>query len=196
MNSRFSHFLLLISLVLASGTAAYAFRVPIFEMFLPMLHWIIDTIEQRFHIAKLLIARPRSEYVIYLQLVSTTPVELYGRKLPGMDVNASTLLTHGIQHIFIFLVMVLLAAFYSNLRYGLLFVLVLIALPLSVALDIPFTLLGSIEGLYLENFAPDQLDAHWLVKWEKFMTNGGRMTMALGLSLLVVVLSQKSRPSS
>ena len=64
---------------------------------------------------------------------------------------------------------------------------------MSLGLDVPLVLLGSIEGLLLENLAPERLAQSLSVRWEQFITNGGRVAVALTFSLLCVTLARQPR---
>lgn len=173
------------------AVALFAFRFPLAELLLPLFGRVVDAVESRFVIAQFDIAQLQGEYRYHLRLVSHGPVSLYGHALPGMDVSATTLVTHSLQSCFIVAAMVAGGSLFAAVHPVRLALAGLTALLLSLCADVPMVLLGSIEGLLLETLAPDQLASHWLVLWEKIMTNGGRMAVAAGLGLLALVVSQR-----
>lgn len=176
-------FLLLVVL----GWLLFVFRVDIGNLLIPWLKLVVSVIETRFDVAELNIVRNKTEYVYHLRLSSDHPVELYGHLLPGMDVSATTLVSHSLQQIFILLATLVISALFVNrTKPARLLALITIFLLIAVAVDIPFVLLGSIDGLILQNLAPEQLNTHWLVQWERFMNNGGRISFAIMLSTLII----------
>ena len=181
-------------LSLGLGVALFHWRTGLVEAVLPLLAWVVEQVETRMTIAGFTIIQRGSEQLLELRLVCDHPITLYGREFPYMDVSATTLVTHALQHYFI-VGLALLSGLLLAPRRGLrLLPLLLVGLLLSLMLDLPFTLLGSIEGLLLEHLAPQQLNSHPLVFWERFMTQGGRMVTALGISLLCLNLAGVQLP--
>ena len=185
----------LLSLIVI-GWLLFSFRTGIGNALLPLLNTVVSLLERQYDIAEFNIIRKRNEFVYHLRLVSEGPIVLYGHRLPGMDVSATTLVTHSLQQIFIISAALLAGLLFCPV-YGLrLTLLMAAALIPALALDIPFVLLGSIEGLILQNLAPHKLDGSWLVQWEKILTNGGRMAIAIGLSALALGLARKPDPGA
>jgi hypothetical protein len=178
-----------IAILIGSATLIFVARVPLAEALIPWLKIVVNLLEQRFDIGEFTITHPRQEYLFHLRLITDGPVSVYGYSFPRMDVSASTLITHALQHMFIFISITSASLLFARPRYGFLLIASCMGLMISLSLDIPFTLLGSIEGVMLQNLAPDQLSSHWLVKWEQFLTNGGRLSIALGLGLFCAVLT-------
>lgn len=174
------------------GVVLFHWRTELVSLLTPLLHGVAALVETRMDVAGISVLQRGSEQLLELRLVSQHPIQLYGRDFPGMDVSATTLVTHAMLHFFIFgmaLVSGLMLAL-PDWKRGLgLLGLLAGGLLLSLALDLPFTLLGSIEGLLLQHLAPDQLNQHPLVFWERFMTQGGRMVTALAISLLCLNLA-------
>ena len=182
---------LLLSLI-GFGVLIFYYREWLVEIFIPSFRVVVEWLEQRFNVQQFNLVQPKNELLIHLRLTSQIPVEVYGRTLPGMDVSGTTLSSHVLQHIFIFFAVLLAASLFSRPNIATLWLLGVIGLVVSLCLDIPFTLLGSIEGLLIQHLAPDQLNQHWLVRWEQFMTNGGRMATAMAISLGAVAICQKT----
>lgn len=177
-------------------TALFFFRLSIVEALIPALRLITDLLEVRFAIAEFNIKQSHQEYLFHLRVITHTPLQLYGHQLPGMDVSATTLITHALQHIFLFSLAVMAGVFYTTPVLWRLLTLAVLGLALSLGLDIPFVLLGSIEGLLLENLAPEQLPYHPLVIWSDMLNRGLRLALPLGLSILCVSLSQQHARNS
>lgn len=184
---------LLICLSLVASIAAYYFRLAIAEALVPYFRWIIYLVERRMEIGAFDVIRHHGEYVYQVRLVSQVPITLYGRSLPGMDVSATTLVTHSLQHLVIFAVMASAGLLFGKVRSRWILLAIPLGLLISLGLDIPLVLLGSIEGLLLEHLAPDQLDTNGFVMWERFITNGGRMAMAICLGLSCILWSQRNQ---
>lgn len=181
---------LLVSLSLMAGIVVYCFRLPIAEALVLYFRWVIHLVEHRLDIGAFDVIRTNGEYLYQVRLVSQVPIALYGRSLPGMDVSATTLVTHSLQHLVIFAVVASAGLLFGKVRLRWFLLAFPVGLLFALGLDIPLVLLGSIEGLFLENLAPDQLDTNGFVMWERFMTNGGRLTLAISLSLLCLLTSR------
>ena len=116
---------------------------------------------------------------------------VHGRVLPGMDVSATTLVTHLLLDLWIYGAVLIIGIALQPLRAVRLLPAAMAGLGLLLWLDIPLVLLGSIEGLLLQHLAPDRLDTDPWVLWHQFLTQGGRMVLALGLGLLVLGVGRK-----
>lgn len=177
------------------GAVLFLWRTDLVNLVIPLLRWSADLVETRMDVAGLSVLQRGSEQLLELRLVSHHPIRLYGQQFPHMDVSATTLVTHAMQHFFIFGMALISGVMLAQQngktwQHQLCIVpLLTLGLLLSLMLDLPFTLLGSIEGLLLEHLAPDQLNQHPLVFWERFMTQGGRMVTALCISLLCLNLA-------
>lgn len=180
----------LVSLSLMAGIVMYCFRLPIAEALVPYFRWVIHLVEYRLQIGAFDVIRTNGEYLYQVRLVSQGPTTLYGRSLPGMDVSATTLVTHSLQHLVIFAVVATAGILFGKVRLRWFLLVLPMGLLFALGLDIPLVLLGSIEGLFLENLAPDQLDTNGFVMWERFLTNGGRLALAISLSLLCLLTSR------
>ncbi len=174
----------------------YAFRIQIGNAILPWLRLVIDLIETEYQIGEFFIQRSKNEWVFHLRLVTDHPIELFGYKFPRMDASGSTLVTHALLHFFIIPMLAIAGLCYQKIDKIKLFIFTCLALFISLALDIPFTLLGSIEGVLIQSFAPQKLDSNWLVIWERFLTNGGRLAIPIALGLLALICAQKEMSSN
>ncbi len=191
--------ILFVLLSVALAGLLFFYRVNIGTALIPLLTSVVSLVENRYTINEFTIIQKKTEFVYFLQLVGSESHRLYGNTLPGMDVSATTLVTHSLQQIFLLVMALLSGLLFHSFYYLRLLVLMAISLLIAVALDIPFVLLGSIEGLFLDNFAPDQLDSNWLVRWQRFISNGGRMAICICLAVLALSLARKpthSIPSS
>jgi hypothetical protein len=174
--------------LLMFGIALYYFRINLAQGVLPWLYFCCDLFEWDYHIAELDVRQHKREWVFYLRLVSDQPVQLYGHFLPKMDVSAQTLVTHFLQHTMIFLSAALAALLFIKPRWRLLWPCLILAFLISIGLDIPFTLLGSIDGLILQTLAPDLLNKSIKVTMERIMNNGGRLGLSISLGLICLSL--------
>lgn len=177
------------------ASAVYHYRLIVADAFVPYFRWLIQLADKRFEIASFQIIQRKGEFLYQLRLISHDPVTLYGQMLPGMDVSATTLVAHSLQHIMIFLTAASAALLFGNFKHRPRLLLLPIGLIVSLGLDIPFVLLGSIEGLFLENFAPDQLKFSGPVMWEAFLTNGGRFAVAISICLICFIHGRTRVPT-
>ncbi|MAR90050.1 MAG: hypothetical protein SV765_05710 [Pseudomonadota bacterium] len=185
--------LLLLLILVISGTCFYNLRLGIARVLLPYYSAVVGVMERRLPQQSMQVVRHGNEYRYSLRLASARPVELAGHQLPGMDVSATTLVTFSLQHLVIFTGVMAAAALFQRLLWWRLLLSVPLALLMSLGLDVPLVLLGSIEGLLLENLAPERLAQSLSVRWEQFITNGGRVAVALTFSLLCVTLARQPR---
>lgn len=158
---------------------------------LPWIKWVCATIEQSHRVSQLSVEQLKHEMVFHLRIVSDGPVTLYGYYFPTLDISSTTLVAHYLQHLFVFMAASLSAHFFFLVKWRLFLPMIGAALFLSVGIDIPLTLIGSIEGLILENLAPDQLQSSYWVKMERALNMGGRMGLAIGLCLLCLAISHR-----
>lgn len=175
---------LLITLSFVAAIVVYYFRLSIAEALVPYFRGVIHLVEHRMEIGAFDVIRSNGEYLYQVRLVSQAPITLYGQPLPSVNVSATTLVTHSLQHLVIFAAVATAGLLFGKVRLRWFLLALPVGLLISLGLDIPLVLLGSIEGLFLENLAPDQIDTNGFVMWERFMTNGGRMALAICLSLL------------
>lgn len=178
-------FMLLIFSVCA--LAVYHYRLILADALVPYFRWLVQLVDNRFEIASFQIIERKGESLYQLRLISHDPVTLYGQMLPGMDVSATTLVAHSLQHMMIFITAAAAALLFGNVKHRQRLLLLPIGLIVSLGLDIPFVLLGSVEGLFLEYLAPDQLKFSGPVMWEAFLTNGGRFAVAIGICLICFI---------
>lgn len=190
-----THWRILIYLALLSLFAwlIFIWRIELANGVVPWLKLVCSLFERRYDITEFNLRQNKLEWVFHLRLMSAGAVELYGNRLPILDISATTLVTHYLLHVFIFGSALLAGAMFFKLKWPVLMPALIIAFLVSTGIDIPLTLLGSIEGLILQTLAPEQLRDSFLVKMEQALNNGGRMGLALGLSGLCLVLAMERR---
>lgn len=181
-------------IVLAVGL--YHFRLALASGLIPFLQIMVEGCEQRFAVAEFTVRTGGSEQLFHLRLVADQPVLVLGRVLPGMDVSATTLVTHLLLDLWIYGAVIAAGVALVPLRRARLIPALLAGGALLCWLDIPLVLLGSIEGLLVQNLAPQQLDTNPWVWWSEFLTQGGRMVLALGLGVGVLVAAGYSAKES
>lgn len=167
----------------------YGARLHLAGWILPWLRLVCSLLEPVYDIAEFNIQQNKHELVFHLRLLSEGALDLYGHHLPRLDVSATTLVTHYLQHLFVFGAVFLSGVCWISVTWLKFIPMLAATFLLSVGLDIPLTLLGSIDGLILQNLAPDQLDGSPWVMMERVMNNGGRMGLALGLSLFSLMFA-------
>lgn len=181
--------LLLVLLLVGLAVVLYRWRVYSASALIPLMQWALALCESRFDIAEFSVVQQGAEQRFFLRLVADQPVLVMGRVLPGMDVSATTLVTHLVQTQWILGAVLISGWLLVPLGIVRLLLSGVAAFCLLCWLDIPLALLGSIEGLLAQNFAPATLTDNLWVRWEQFLTQGGRMALALGLGLLALMLS-------
>jgi hypothetical protein len=181
--------LLLVLLQAGLAVVLYRWRVDWASTLIPLMQWALVLCESRFDVTEFSVVLQGAEQRFFLRLLADRPVLVMGQVLPGMDVSATTLVTHLVQTGWILGAVLISGWLLVPLRVVRLLLSGTVAFCLLCWLDIPLTLLGSIEGLLAQNFAPATLTSNPWVRWEQFLTQGGRMALALGLGLLALMLS-------
>lgn len=187
------HFRILTALIVVFllSVTLFTYRQGVANLLLPWLEFSTSVIETKYDIHTFEVIKNKHELAFHLRLTSEHPVTLYGHSFPKMDVSATTLVTHLIIVLFIYLSFLLVTPIFKKLRLLWFIPISIFFLLLTIAIDIPIVLLGSIEGLILENLAPEKLDGDFLVMLERLMNNGGRMGLAIGFSCLTLAITQK-----
>lgn len=182
---------LLAILLLVQALLLYHWRLELAQTLIPYLQLLVELCEQRFDVAEFQVLHGGNEQLFSLRLTADHPLPVHGRVLPGMDVSATTLVTHLLLDLWIYGAVLIIGIALQPLRAVRLLPAAMAGLGLLLWLDIPLVLLGSIEGLLLQHLAPDRLDTDPWVLWQQFLTQGGRMVLALGLGLLVLGVGRK-----
>jgi hypothetical protein len=158
---------------------------------------VIDHLEQRFEIEPVAVVEDKGERFFQARFVLANPAEIGGRPVPrGAAVVASTLLAHALVHPIIMASMLFCAGLWVRVNTVYLLSGGLGALALIETLDVPLVLLGSLHVVLAEVAAPERFQRQFLMPWAAFMTNGGRLGLALALSLLVIAVSSRRRPAA
>lgn len=182
---------LLATLLLVQALLLYHWRLELAQTLIPYLQLLVELCEQRFDVAEFKVLHGGNEHLFSLRLTADHPVLVHGRVLPGMDVSATTLVTHLLLDLWIYGAVLIIGIALLRLSAGRFLLAALAGLGLLLWLDIPLVLQGSIEGLLLQHLAPHRLDTDPWVLWLQFLTQGGRMVLALGLGLLVLGAGRK-----
>lgn len=177
--------------MLATASCLYFFQQDIAESLMNLFKYPLQWIDQRNLVHELSIATNASEPVFKLRLVSEGPVHLYSSSLPHLDIEASTLVGHALSHCFLIFAICSAAFFYTSIHALRLALLAPLAIAASCMLDIPFVLMGSIEGLLFDTFSAPGQYHNIIIHWEKFMTQGGRYAIAITLALFCICASRK-----
>lgn len=170
------------------AVALYRWRLELASGLIPFLQIMVELCEHRFDVEKFNVLTGGNELLFSLRLTAAHPVQVFGNRLPGMDVSATTLVTHLLLDLWIYGAVLSAGIALTPMRITRLIPVALAGCCLLCWLDIPLVLLGSIEGLLAEHLAPDQLASNPLVWWTRFLSGGGRMVLALGLGLGVLAL--------
>jgi hypothetical protein len=131
---------------------------------------------------------------IFFSLQSVLPVScLVGTTvLPaGTLLTGSTLLGHALQHPVILLSMTG-AVWLIQRRNGrrLLFFSLLLLLAIE-SVDVPLVLIGSMENLLLEQFAPGWVSNSLIIYWMNFLNEGGRLALSIAGGIVSILLGLK-----
>lgn len=165
------------------------------QLLLPLFRWELATFFPAYRVTHLGIAGQGTEIFFSLQSVLPAPLLVGTTLLPaGTVLTGSTLLGHALQHPVILLSMTGAAWLIRRenggrvLFYSLLF---LFAIEL---VDVPLVLIGSMENILLEEFAPAGVSSSFLVHWMNFLNEGGRLALSLTGGIWAILLGLKANP--
>ena len=143
----------------------------------------------RMDIYEVELVHPLSEWGYRLVAQNTQAIYVGRHQLPpGQEITAYALLSHSLNHITFFVIVVAGASVFYRYRIKRLLIISVLSLLLLSVIDVPFTLAASVEEILLMNRAA--LDDSLLVGWMNFLANGGRIGLALLAGWLVVLGSR------
>jgi len=183
---------ILLPAALLAGTL-FIFSAEFGAVLAQLFNWLIPLLYDRvdhFHVGLVL---QNSEWVYLLKANNSTPILIGLTLLPANSgLSSSTLLAHSFQHLLFFIPVVVGGACYHRCSPMRLWLLSLLLLLLLEVIDIPFVLIGSIEDLLLFNVAPIAHAESLWIKWLAFLSNGGRIGLAMIAAWFVVIASQRN----
>lgn len=161
-------------------------------LFLPLYRFEIEAIFPFVDIQHLLIDTSGSERLITLQVIFNSPYYVgMNRLAAGTAVSSSTLLGHAFQPLVILLPLVgaagaIVPTSKKRLVTGAAFSLVLLT-----ALDVPFVLVGAIEDILFNQFAPGNPPS-LTMRWLYFLNGGGRWGLSVAAAIVTVAVASSA----
>ena len=162
------------------------------EQYAQMFRWLLESsiplIYDRFDTYQLAIIKNKSEWGYQLLANNTAAITVAQTTLPAnLGVTAFTLIAHSIQHILFFNLVLIGSIFIYRLDYRKLLALSPLAIVALELIDIPMVLTGSIEDLLLSQFDPTHHETSIRIIWMNFLTNGGRIGLAMFAAWMIVI---------
>jgi len=159
------------------------------NLFLPLYRFEIEAIFPFMDIQRLLIDTSGREWLITLQIIFNSTYYVGMNPLAAVTVmSSSTLLGHAFQPLMILLPLVgaakaIVPTSNKRLVLGAVFSLVLL-----LAVDVPFVLVGAIEDILLNQFAPGNSPS-LTMSWMYFLNGGGRLGLSVVAAIMTVAVS-------
>jgi len=180
--------------LVAAATLAVSGVYP--RAMLPIYRVVTAAADPALDLRSLEIEQPRTESVFAARLVNGRYVDVGGRLLaPGeIDIRSTTLTAHALQHLVFLFGTALAGAAYLPVARGRFAAALIAAWLLVEIVDVPLVLIGSAWDLVLARGAPERLGSSAVVAWMRFMTDGGRIGLALAAGLLALVAG-RARPA-
>jgi hypothetical protein len=161
------------------------------QLMAPFYAEVVNLIQPNFEIGKLELIKRGSESMFELRLIAHRAFPFESFTLPaGVDISGFTLLSHSVLHPILLLCTVILGAIYVHLNLIKLVTVSLLGLFLLEVIDVPFVLVGTIEQLLLQNFAPEKIQESALITWMDVLNNGGRLTLPIFVGMLAILFSK------
>lgn len=158
------------------------------HLLLPLFRWEISTFFPLFRIMRLGLVRQGTEIFFTLQSVFPQACLVGTTLLPaGTMLTGSTLLGHALQHPIILLPMTIAAWMTQRENGRRLLVFSLLFLFAIELLDVPLVLVGSMENLLLEQFAPGGVSSSFVIYWMNFLNDGGRLALSITGGILAIL---------
>lgn len=162
------------------------------QLLLPLFRWELATFFPDYQIMYLGIARQGTELFFTVQSVLPVPCLIGTTILPaGTALTGSTLLANSLQHPVILLSMTVAAWFIREENGGRLLVFSFILLLVIEFVDVPLVLIGSMEDLLFEQFAPNMVSHSFVIYWMNFLNEGGRLALSITGGILAIMLGLK-----
>jgi len=165
------------------------------QLLLPLFRWELAAFFPDYREIHLDLGGQGTEIYFTLRSVLAAPCRVGLTLLPsGTVLTGSTLLGHALQHPVIILTMAATVWLCHRESAGRLVVCSLLFLLAVELLDVPLVLIGSIEALLFERFAPAEMSRSLLVYWMHFLNEGGRLALSLTGGMLAILLGIERRP--
>lgn len=156
------------------------------KLLLPLYHFEIEAIFPFMNIKRLLIDATGRERLITLQTVFNSPYYVgISRLEAGTTISSSTLLGHAFQPLMVMLPLVCAAKAILPISNWRLAIGILLFLVPLMALDVPFVLVGAMEDILLNQFAPGNSPS-LVMRWLYFLNGGGRLGLSVAAAIITI----------
>lgn len=165
---------------------------------IPLYQATISVIAPEYKLASFEIRQPRSEKVLFAEFVAEESRVVGGGVLPaGTSIQASTLLSHALQHAIVMYTLIAVCLVSSNASLARWLTAAALSLPglaLVEVLDVPFVLAGSVEDLVVNGMSAGEPIVPPVTYWMNFLNGGGRLALAAAGGVLTVSLAVLTTP--
>ena len=159
---------------------------PLFDGFTPLIYSQFDQLTVE-------IGKHKTEWVYRIIANNSQPISKGGMNYPAnLQISSQTLLAHSVQHLLFYTAVLSVSLYCYPLSWRRLLAASVPLLLLLELIDIPFVLTGTIEDLLLNSFNQGEPVRNWRIIWMEFLTNGGRIGLAMAFAWLAVVFSQQA----
>lgn len=180
---------------LAVATFFFVFGVFYGQLLLPLFRWEIGALFPFYRVLHLTLAGQGNEIFFTLQSVLSDSSLVGTTLLPaGTRLTGSTLLGHALQHPVILLSMTGAAWLIQRENGGRLLFFSFLCLLAVELVDVPLVLIGSMDNLLLEQFAPGGVSSSLIIYWMNFLNEGGRLVLSI-VGGIVSIWSGLNAPS-
>ncbi|MDO9450634.1 MAG: hypothetical protein Q7J21_09125 [Rugosibacter sp.] len=162
------------------------------ELLLPLFHWEIGWLDDRYRILALGVIQSGADSVVRLDVSLQRIVVVGGQVIfpdPRGQAYVTTLTGHVLQPAILFAT--LLAA-WPVTAWRVYAMRIAVGLPLLLALlmaDVPCVLLGELWAIFAERYAPQEFFI--LLAWKDFLQGGGRLALGLVAGVATIVVAQR-----
>ncbi len=159
------------------------------KLLLPLYRSEIKAIYPFIHIKELLIETTGRDRLITLRAVFNAPQYIGMSRLDiGTTISSSTLLGHALLPFMVMLPLVSAARAILPVSNKRLVLGTLFFLALLTALDVPFVLVGAMEDILQNQFAPGNSPS-LMMRWLYFLNGGGRLGLSVAAAIITVSYS-------
>jgi len=162
------------------------------DVFLPLYRVVLDFALPGFDVVQISRSHANGESVVAATVLAMRDQIVGGHTAPaGFSIDTSTLAAHAGKHGVVMLLVPMLwpgLSFAQRLRS---LAMVLLALPLIEAIDIPLVLAGAVCDLLEASLAADMVSQSWLVAWVRVMDGGGRVALPISVGVACVLLTRR-----